>query len=173
MAAITWGTGGSLTGINSVEDYFVGAINFLYVQQNTSAKNPSNLQNLSRTISSTATMSGSLTVPATISGSANGSLTITATSYLTGVTWTPPTGGDVQPANEVLAVIDAARRLKGLELDTTKNPTNARYIEFKFSMGSSTGSNNGSITVEFSGLPLDTVLAANGDISYSGKTYLS
>lgn len=173
MTAITWGTGGTLQGITSVEDYFAGSINYLYAQQNTSAKNPSNIQNLTRTINSTGTMSGSLTVPATFTGAANGNITVTAASYLTGVTWVAPTGGDTQPANEVIAVIDSARRLKVLELDTSKNPNNANYISVAFTMGASSGSNNGSITISFSGFPLDITVANNGDITYSGKTYLS
>lgn len=173
MASITFGTGGTLQSISSVEDYFAGAINYLYAQQNTGAKNPTNLQNLTRTINSTGTMTGSLTVPATISGEADGDLIVTAASYLTSVSWTPPSGGDAQPANEVIAVIDAARRLKILELDSSKNPNNANYISLSFTMGASTGSNNGSITISFSGFPLDISVAGNGDITYSGKVYLS
>lgn len=172
MTAITWGTGGTLQSITSVEDYFAGAVNYLYGSQNTSAKNPTNLRYLTRTISSTATMSGELSVPATFSGDANGDINVTVASYLTSVVWTPPTGGDAQPDNEVIAVIDAARRLKVLELNSATNPNNANYISVGFTMGSS-ASGNGTVNISFSGFPLDVTVANNGDITYSGKVYLS
>ena len=87
-----------------------------------------------------------------------------------------PTGGDAAPTNEVIALIDAARRIKLLELDTVKNPTNGNYItEIGFSMGSTSvgGTTNGNCTIRWSGFPLDMTVAANGDTTYSGRVYLS
>ena len=176
MAAFTNGTGGTLSGITSVEDWFAGCVNYLLSQQMNSAKNPTNLRSLDRTINSSGAMSGSLVVPISISAGSGGNLAIAAATYLTGVTWTAPTDGDAAPTNEVIAVIDAARRIKLLELDTTKNPTNANYItELGFVMGTTPvgGTTNGICTIRWSGFPLDLTVAANGDSTYSGRPYLS
>jgi hypothetical protein len=115
-------------------------------------------------------------VPVTVNAGSGGNLAIAAVTYLSGVTWTAPTGGDAAPTNEVIAIIDAARRIKLLELDTTKNPTNANYItEFGFSMGTTSvgGTTNATCTIRWSGFPLDLTVAANGDSTYSGRPYLS
>lgn len=176
MASFNNGTGGTLSGITSVEDWFCGCVNFLLAQQMNSARNPSNIRNLERTINSSGAMSGSLSVPVTISAGAGGIIAIAAATYLTGVTWAAPTGGDATPTNEVIAVIDAARRIKLLELDTAKNPTNGNYItELGVSMGSTSvgGTTNGTCSIRWSGFPLDMIVAANGDTTYSGKVYLS
>lgn len=177
MAAFTNGTGGTLSGITSVEDWFAGCVNFLLAQQMNGDRNPTNIRNLDRTINASGAMSGSLVVPSTLSAAANGTLSINATTYLTGVTWVPPSGGNAAPNNEVIAVIDAARRLKTLELGgTTINPTNANYItEFGFSMGTTSagGSTNAICTIRWSGFPLDATVGANGDVTYSGRVYLN
>lgn len=176
MAAFNNGTGGSLSGIASVEDWFAGTVNFLLAQQMNSAKNPTNIKNLDRTINASGAMSGSLVVPITLTAS-GGNIVIAAASYLTGVTWTTPSGGDAAPTNEVMAVIDAARRIKNLELGgSTTNPTGASYItELGFSMGSTSagGTTNGTCTIRWSGFPLDMTVAANGDTTYSGRPYLT
>lgn len=176
MAAFANGTSGTLSGITSVEDWFCGCVNFLLGQQMNAARNPSNIRNLERTINSSGAMSGSLSVPVTLSAGAGGIVSISAASYLSGVVWAAPIGGDAAPTNEVIALIDAARRIKLLELDTAKNPTNGNYItEFGFNMGSTSvgGTTNGNCTIRWSGFPLDMAVAANGDITYSGKVYLS
>jgi hypothetical protein len=176
MTAFANGTGGTLSGITSVEDWFAGCVNFLLSQQMNSARNPTNIRNLDRTINSSGAMSGSLVVPVTTSAGSGGNLAVTAASYLTGVTWTAPSGGDAAPTNEVIAVIDAARRIKLLELDTSKNPTNANYItEFAIAMGTTSvgGTTNGTCTIRWSGFPLDLTVAANGDSTYSGRPYLT
>ena len=176
MAAFANGTGGTLSGITSAEDWFCGCVNYLLGQQMNSAKNPTNIRFLDRTINASGAMSGSLTVPITISAGAGGNLAIAAATYLTGVAWLAPSGGDAAPSNEVIAVVDAARRIKLLELDTAKNPTGGNYItELGFAMGSTSagGTTNGNCTIRWSGFPLDMTVAANGDTTYSGKVYLS
>lgn len=175
MAVFANGTGGTLQGITSVEDYFAGAINYLLSQQANTTKNPTNLKYLTRTINADGLMSGQLAVPCTVTAGTAGALSIAAPSYLTGVTWTAQTGGDAPSiSNEVQAVIDAARRLKVLELDSTKNTTNANYISVAVSMGStSTSGTNGTITIGFSSFPLDLTVGTSGDATYSGKVYLA
>ncbi|MCC3473303.1 MAG: hypothetical protein JGK38_23900 [Microcoleus sp. PH2017_15_JOR_U_A] len=176
MAAFNNGTGGTLAGITSVEDWFTGCVNFLLSQQINSARNPTNIKNLDRTINSSGAMSGSLVVPVTMSAGSGGNLAIAAATYLTGVVWTAPSGGDAAPSNEVIALIDAARRIRLIELDTTKNPTNANYItDLSFAMGSTSvgGTTNGTCTIRWSGFPLDLTVAANGDSTYSGRPYLN
>jgi hypothetical protein len=177
VAVFNNGTGGTLSGVTSVEDWFVGCVNYLLSQQMHSGRNPTTIRNLDRNINSSGAMSGSLVVPVTISAGAGGNLAVTAATYLTGVTWVAPTGGDAVPSNEVIAVIDAARRVKLLELDTTgRNPTGANYItELGIAMGTTSvgGTTNGTCTIRWSGFPLDLTVAANGDSTYSGRPYLS
>lgn len=176
MAAFANGTGGTLSGITSVEDWFAGTVNYLLSQQMNSAKNPTTIKFLDRTINASGAMSGSLTVPITISAGAGGNLAITAATYLTGVIWVAPSAGDAAPTNEVIAVIDAARRIKLVELDTARNPTGGNYItELGFTMGSTSagGTTNGNCTIRWSGFPLEMTVASNGDTTYSGKVYLS
>jgi hypothetical protein len=176
MAAFANGTGGTLSGITSVEDWFAGCINYLLSQQMNSARNPTNIRNLDRTINGSGAMSGSLVVPVTVSAGSGGNLAIAAATYLTGVTWTAPAAGDAAPTNEVIAVIDAARRIRLLELDSSKNPTNANYLtEFTIAMGTTSagGITNGTCTIRWSGFPLDLTVAANGDSTYSGRPYLT
>ncbi len=176
MASFNNGTGGTLSGILSLEDWFCGCVNYLLAQQLSSVKNPTDIKNLQRNINSLGAMSGSLIVPVTLAASA-ANLTVTAATYLTGVVWVAPTGGDAAPTNEVIAVIDAARRIKNLELaGTTINPSGASCItELGFSMGSTSvgGTTNGTCTVRWSGFPLDMTVGNNGDVSYSGRPYLS
>jgi hypothetical protein len=175
MAAFNNGTGGSLSGITSLEDWFCGCVNYLLSQQMNSTKNPTNIKNLDRTINASGAMSGSLVVPIAISSGTGGAIAIAAATYLTGVAWTAPSGGDAAPSNEVIAVIDAARRIKLLELDSTKNLLSANYItEFSVSMGTtSTSGTNGTCTIRWSGFPLDLTVGTNGDSTYSGRPYLS
>jgi hypothetical protein len=176
MANFNNGTGGTLSGILSLEDWFFGCVNYLLAQQLNAAKNPTNIKNLERTINSSGAMSGSLVVPTTLASNGN-NLVVEATTYLTGVVWVAPTGGDASPQNEVIAVIDAARRIKNLELGgTTTNPTAANYItELGFSMGNTAagGATNGTCTIRWSGFPLDMLVGTNGDASYSGRPYLT
>lgn len=177
MAAFTNGTGGTLSGITSVEDWFAGCVNFLLAQQMNGDRNPTNIRNLDRTINASGAMSGSLVVPCTLSAAANGTPSISATTYLTGVVWTAPNGGNAAPTNEVIAVIDAARRVKALELaGTAINPTGANYItELGFVMGTTSagGTTNAICTIRWSGFPLDAVVGSNGDVTYSGRVYLN
>lgn len=176
MTLFANGTGGTLSGITSVEDWFAGCVNYLLSQQMNSAKNPTNIKFLDRTINTSGAMSGSLTVPVTISSGTGGNLAIAAATYLTGVLWTAPSAGDAAPSNEVIAVIDAARRIKLLELDTAKNPTGGNYItELGFAMGTTSagGTTNGNCIIRWSGFPLEMTVAANGDTTYSGRVYLS
>ncbi|MEG4010398.1 hypothetical protein QUA41_30725 [Microcoleus sp. Pol11C1] len=174
MTAFTNGTGGTLTGITTVEDWTFALINFLRIQQGNSAKNPSNLKYLNVTTNTDGALSGTFSCPCTVVAGTAGALSITAASYLTGVTYTAPSGGDSTATNEVQALIDAVRRQKALELDTTKNTGNANYLSLSVTMGATgVGSNNATVNLGFSGLPGDMTQAANGSLTVEGRTYLS
>lgn len=174
MAAFVNGTGGTIAGVTNLEDWTVSLINFLRVQQGTPAKNPNNLRYLAVNQNTDGAISGSFNCPVTVAGGAAGIATITAASYLTGVTYVAPTGGDSSAPNEVQALIDAVRRQKSLELDTTKNTTNANYLSWSVAMAATgAGTNNATISIGFAGLPVDMTQAANGSINVEGRTYLS
>lgn len=174
MASFTNGTGGTISGVTTLEDWTCALINFVRLQQGNSAKNPNNLRYLSITTNTDGAMSGTFSCPCTVSGGAAGAATVTATSYLTAVTYTAPTGGDSAATNETQALIDAVRRQKALELDSTKNTTNANYLSWSLTMNSTgVGTNNATINLGFSGLPVDMTIAANGSLTTEGRTYLA
>lgn len=173
MAAFVNGSGGTLQGITTLEDWTVALINFLRIQQGNSARNPNSIRNLVITANTEGAISGSFTCPVMVAGGAAGAAVITATSYLTGVVYTPPSGGDSSAPNEVQALIDAVRRQRNLELSAA-NTTNANYLTWALSMGSTGVANtNGTISIGFNGLPVDMTQAANGSINIEGRTYLS
>lgn len=174
MAAFANGSGGTITGVANLEDWTFSLINFLRIQQGNSARNPNNLRYLTVTQNTDGAISGNFSCPVTVAGGAAGISTISAASYLTGVTYVAPTGGDSSAPNEVQALIDAVRRQKALELDPTKNTSNANYLSWAVTMGATgSGANNATINIGFSGLPADMAQAANGSINIEGRTYLA
>lgn len=174
MAAFTNGTGGTIVGVTTLEDWTVALINFVRIQQSNPAKNPNNIRNLTITANTEGAISGSFTCPVTVAAGAAGAASITAISYLTGVAYVAPTGGDSSAPNEIQALIDAVRRQKNLELTSTANTNNANYLNWGVSMGTTgVGTTNGTINIGFSGLPVDMVQAPNGSVTIEGRTYLS
>jgi len=174
MVAFANGTGGTITGVTTLEDWTFALINFLRIQQGNSDRNPNNLRYLTVTSNIDGAMSGNFSCPCTVGAGTAGAATITAVSYLTGVTYVAPTGGDSTATNEVQALIDAIRRQKALELATTNNPNNANYLSWSVAMGATgVGSNNAMINLSFSGLPGDMTQNANGSITIEGRTYLT
>jgi hypothetical protein len=174
MANFVNGSGGLFTGITTREDWTRAMINYVRTQQALAAKNPNNLKYLNVTENTDGAMSGTFSCPITVVPGAAGAINITATSYLTGVVYTAPTGGDSTATNEVQALIDTVMRQKALELDPAKNPNNANYLSWSVTMGSTgVGTTNATINLGFSGLPGDMTQAANGSINVEGRTYLS
>ena len=175
MVAFTPGTGGPFSGISNLEDWTVAHINFLRIQQANPDRNPNSIRNLVITANSEGAISGSFNCPVTVGGAAAGAVTITASSYLTGVTYTAPTGGEATATNEVQALIDAVRRQKARELaGSTANPTNANYLSWGVTMGTTgVGTTNATITIGFAGLPVDMSQGTTGAITMEGRTYLS
>lgn len=174
MAAFTNGTGGTIAGVTTLEDWTFALINFLRVQQGNPTKNPNNLRYLSVTQNTEGAISGTFACPVSVAGGAAGAVTITGTTYLTGVTYTAPTGGDSTAPNEVQALIDAVRRQKALELDPSKNTSNANYLSWGVTMNATgVGTNNATMNISFSGLPGDMSQSASGALTIEGRTYLS
>lgn len=174
MAAFNNGTGGTITGVTNREDWTRALIGFLRIQQATAAKNPNNLKYLVVTENTDGAISGSFNCPVTVAPGTAGALVITANSYLTGVVYTAPSGGDSTATNEVQALIDTVMRQKALELDGSKNPTNANYLSWGITMGTtSVAGTNATISIGFAGLPADLTQAANGSITSEGRTYLN
>jgi len=173
MANFVNGTGGTITGVTTLEDWTFALINFLRVQQGSGAKNPNSLKYLNITQNTDGAVSGTFSCPCTVAGGAAGAVSITASSYLTGVTYVASTG-DSTATNEVQALIDAVRRQKALELDGSKNPLNANYLSWSVTMNATgVGANNATISLGFAALPGDMSQAANGSLTIEGRTYLS
>jgi hypothetical protein len=175
MASFTPGSGGPFSGINNLEDWTVAHINLLRILQANPDRNPNSIRNLVITANSEGAISGSFNCPVTVGGGAAGAVTITASSYLTGATYTAPSGGEATATNEVQALIDAVRRQKARELaGSTANPTNANYLSFSVAMGTTgVGTTNATVNIGFAGLPVDMVQNTNGTITIEGRTYLN
>jgi hypothetical protein len=174
MAAFINGTGGSLSGITSLEDWTFALLNFLRIQQGNSAKNPNSIRYLNINTNTDGAFTGTFSCPVLIAGGAGGVTNITASSYLQNVGYVPPTGGDSNAPNEVQALIDAVRRQRALELENGRNPSNGNYLNWAVTMGSTgVASNNGTISLGFAGLPADMSQDANGVLKIEGRTYLT
>jgi hypothetical protein len=173
MAPFVNGTGGSLSGITSLEDWTFALLNFLRIQQGNSAKNPNSIKYLNINANTDGALTGTFSCPILIAGGAGGITNITASSYLQDVGYLAPNGGDSNAPNEVQALIDAVRRQRALELENGRNPTNSNYLSLSASMGSTgVGLNNGTISLGFAGLPADMSQGANGVLTIEGRTYL-
>jgi len=175
MAPFNNGNGGSISGVTTREDWTCAQINFLRIQQGNATKNPKSLKYLSVTANTEGAISGTFSCPVLISSAPDGSIVITATSYLVGVNYLAPTGGDSTAANEVQALMDTVMKQKALELGgTAVNPTSANYLSLSVTMGTtSVPGTNATISIGFSGLPVDMTQAANGAITFEGRTYLT
>ena len=174
MAAFVNGTGGTLSGITTLEDWTFALINFLRIQQGNPARNPNSLRYLNISENTDGAISGTFSCPVTVAGGAAGAIAVTAASYLTGVTYTAPSGGGSSATNEVQALIDAVRQQKSIELDQARNPTNGNYLGLSLTMGTtSVAGANATINLSFSGLPSDMVQAANGQVTSQGREYLT
>jgi hypothetical protein len=173
MAAFANGIGGTIPGVTVVEDFTMAILNFLRIQQGNKDRNPNSLKYLVINQNTEGSVSGTFTCPVLVSEGTDGAVVITAPSYLTGVTYVRSEGGDSKAINEVQALIDAVRRQKALELDETKNPNNGNHLSWGVIMGT-TGvlGTNGTITLTFSGLPVDITQTTNGSINIEGRTYL-
>lgn len=175
MAPFNNGSGGTISGVTNREDWTAAVLRFLQIQQSNPARNPNSVRNLVITANTEGAISGSFSCPVTVAPGAGGILTITAVSYLVGVVYTAPTGGDSSAANEVQALIETVMRQKALELNTLTNPTNANHLSWGVTMGvTGVGTTNATITIGFSGLPVDMVQAASGgSVTIEGRTYLT
>ncbi|MGL5508773.1 MAG: hypothetical protein ACRDB1_04095, partial [Microcoleaceae cyanobacterium] len=143
-----------------------------------SLRNPSGVNRISSTTDDdSASFEGRVTFPINIATEASGNITISAIDYFTVPAngephYTAGSGGTVKSSTLQGAIIEQTVLLKKLELDPTKNTTNANYITWSISTNTVTGLGNGTFTANYTNMPLEVSIASNGAQTTTGKAYL-
>lgn len=167
MASITPGSGGTFTA-TTAEGRAIETLTFMQVQEQSSSRNPSELNYVVGAFDSDDLMfSGSYTLPAALTISTDGSLKIAAIPYLQGVTFSPGTSSPTFKSTTIESyLLEVLMYLQGLEQQAAKNPQGLNYITGNFN--SDTGLYQGSFT-----LPISLALAAAGKVEITAQEYLT
>lgn len=177
MATRTPGTGGTNQAI-SLEAGLIADLRLLQSLERDTTRNPNNLNNVtSSTSDDTATFTASITFPINLTVNTDGTAKITAIDYLTTPNGANPhyvvgTGGLIKSSTIQGAIIEQTVLIKGLELNSSKNPNGANYISYTLSNSTVGATGNAFFTASYNGLPLDITQASDGTQSTKGKTYL-
>lgn len=128
MTTITPGTGGTIKS-TTLENAFHEALTLCIGYERDTAKNPSNLRNITLSINladnkATGTFSFGLTKEI----SATGSITHTTAEYLTNTAFASGTGGTIVSNTIASAILEIAERIQTLEANSLKNPTAIQQI---------------------------------------------
>lgn len=165
MASITAGTGATLKS-DTAEGQCLESLVFLQLQENSTQRNPAALSNVVGAIDTDLLVfSGTFTIPASQTLGSSGSLVIAADPYLSGVIFTPGTGGTFKSVTAEAYVLETLMYLQALEQNLLKNPQNRNFI---------TGSYN-SDTKVYTGtfsLPILLSLGTDGEVICVANPYL-
>ena len=165
MASITSGTGATLKSATA-EGQCLEALVFLQLQEASTSRNPSAFNNVDGAIDTDDMLfSGSFNIPASQTLGSSGSLIIAADPYLSGVIFTPGTGGTFKSVTAEAYVLETLMYLQALEQNSLKNPQNRNFI---------TGSYN-SDTKVYTGtfsLPISLTLGTDGAVTCVANPYL-
>ncbi|MBF2025611.1 MAG: hypothetical protein IGS48_02430 [Oscillatoriales cyanobacterium C42_A2020_001] len=166
MAAIQPGTGGTFK-TETAEGRAIETLCFLQLQEATAARNPESRNAVSGDFSiEELTFSGTFVLPAEQTISNEGNLTIIATPYLQGVTFSP--GGSTPTFKSTVLeryALEVLMYLQLLERDAVKNPQNRNFITGNFN--SDTGIYSGVFT-----LPVSLVVNSTGIPQFEAVEYL-
>lgn len=180
MAAHNPGTGASVSGLSfgdptappSLEKYIYGLLALLEQEENTlmrSRPNTLDLISISNNLSSKkATIQ--LLLNCDITFNPDGELKLTATNYLLGSNFSSGEGGDFTAPNLPQAIISALVKLKGLEGDVSKNPSNISSSQISIIL--SPEPNKASFSAQIT-LPIEISQLPGGGTVIEAATYLS
>lgn len=177
MTAKTPGSGGT-DQTTTIESGTVHLIRLIQGLEADTSRNPSGVNNLTSNVSEDSrSLSASINFPCNLMPSSDQTTyQIQAIDYFTQpqgqpAAYTAGTGGTFRGANAQQALIQHIIAQRLLELDSTKNPTNANYIDYQITVGTATTVNS-TFVATLSGLPLDVTNNGNGTQTTSGKAYL-
>lgn len=166
MATITPGTGATIKS-SSAEGQAVEILTYLQLQGTNTARNTLGANNIVGTVDlDQQVYSGTFSLPATQTISNSGSLSIVATPYLSGVIFSPGTGGTFKSETPEAYALEVLMALQGIEQTPGRNPNNANNV---------TGSYNSDTRI-YSGsfsLPVDVSIDESGGVSITADPYLS
>ena len=169
---ITPGTGATI-GAETLESLTMSLIEFGQDQELTAARNPQSLNYITSNIDRDGmVLSSSLSFPCNITPNPDGTLLITSTDYLAGVTFTSGTGGTVEADNWVSALITATIMQRNREIDT-QYVNNSGLTPIVWAIeGSATAISKAVFTANYN-LPVEALLLPGGGTTYTAKVYLS
>lgn len=168
MATITPGSGGTFV-TETAEGRLIDAVCLLQSYEADSAKNSSGRTAVSGSFSiEDLTFTGAYSLPAEQTISNSGSLTIAATPYLTGATFTPGAGSPTFKSTTIEAYcLEVLQYLQILERNTAKNPQNKNFVSGTFN--SDTGVYSGTFSIP---VTLEIATVAPGGVTFNAVEYL-
>lgn len=176
MAIKTPGSNGT-DQTTSIEAGTIHLIRLIQSLEADPTRNPSGINNITSSVSEdNRSLSASINLPCNLTISSDrATYQIQSIDYFTqpqgqASAYTPGTDGTFRGATIQQALIQHIIAQRNLELDSTKNPTNANYIDYQITAG--TTANNSIFNATLTGLPLDTTNNSNGTQTTSGKSYL-
>lgn len=172
MSSITPGTGATIQ-VGILEKMLVALLRFGQRQELEAARNPNTINNISSGSSDdTLIFTANVTFPCNVVIDSSGKADITATDYLTGVTYSPGTDGTLKSINWVAAVIETTILAKNKEISTATNPTGQNNISWTVNSGIPNSSNNAIFTASYN-MPLIVTQNPNGSQVTEGAEYLT
>jgi hypothetical protein len=164
MATITPGNGGTIQQ-TTIEGQVIEAITLLQLRESESANNPNNRNAITLSINTnTREFVASFVIPVGQSFNTDGSIRISATPYLTGVTFAAGTAGTYKSITLEAYTLEVLMALQAHELLPAKNPQSRNLISGAYD--SETALYSGALN-----LPI-TYALDNGIIEISPVEYL-
>jgi hypothetical protein len=166
MASVTPGTGGTIKS-TTAEGQLMEIMTFISQKQASLVTNPSEVINVTGSHDQQALLySGTYQFSVTQALAANGSLTLTAATYLVGTAFQEGTDGTFKSNSPEGYALEVLMYLQAKEQDGNSNPNSRNYITGTYN--SDTGIYQGSFSIPVI-LGLD---AATGVVNYGANPYL-
>ncbi len=165
MTSITNGTGSTLKA-NTAEGHCLEALVFLQIQEASTLRNPTGQSSIDASINLVdLVFSGSYSIPAKQTLGSSGNLQIEAESYLSGVIFTPGTGGTFKSVTAEAYALETLMFLQFLEQDVLKNPQSRNFITGSFNIDTS-------LYIGTFSLPIVSTLGTAGEVITTAQPYL-
>ena len=167
MVAITPGSSGTFVS-STAEARLLEAVCFLQLQEADTTKNPTGRNGVSGSFDlENKTFSGTYSFPVGMAIASNGSVQLTATPYLSAVTFSPGTGSPTFVSTTPEAyLLEVLTFLQAKEANSTSNPNGLNYV---------TGSYNADSGLYQGGfsLPCSFALGTGGKLEITASPYLA
>lgn len=165
MATITPGTGSTIKS-SKIEEHLLEIITFGKAQELDTAKNSAPPKSYIQGFTYTDTLFRcNLSIPVNRSTNETGGSLFTTPDYLSGVTFTPGTGGTFKSTNFAAYLVECVLHAQELERDTAKNPSGADRITGNFDINPNVFT--GSVEI-----PIKPGVGADGKPNFTAVEYL-